>query len=107
MPVAAHAVIAGLWLGWVAYWAIASIAVKAGARREPIAVFLLWAPAVPIVTLRLRRSAGVVPCVAIAGAAFWRKLRVEERCTSSSAAPTKPIGIASPRSCRSSSDAVS
>jgi protein-S-isoprenylcysteine O-methyltransferase Ste14 len=79
MPDAAHAVIAGLWLGWVAYWAIASIAVQAGARREPIAsrllhlvplavaVFLLWAAAVPIVTLRLRRIAGVVPS---AGAAL-------------------------------------
>jgi protein-S-isoprenylcysteine O-methyltransferase Ste14 len=66
MPDALRAVIAGLWLGWVVSWAIASIAVKASARRETIAsrllhlvplavaVFLLWPAAVPIPVLRLR-----------------------------------------------------
>ncbi|HEY2561261.1 MAG TPA: isoprenylcysteine carboxylmethyltransferase family protein [Caldimonas sp.] len=66
MPDTAHAVIASLWLGWVVYWGLASIAVKASARREPIAsrllhlvplavaVLLLWAPALPIAMLRLR-----------------------------------------------------
>jgi protein-S-isoprenylcysteine O-methyltransferase Ste14 len=66
MPDAARAVIASLWLGWVAYWAIAATAVKASARREPtasrllhvvplaIAMLLLWAPALPIPALRLR-----------------------------------------------------
>ncbi|HEX4236186.1 MAG TPA: isoprenylcysteine carboxylmethyltransferase family protein [Caldimonas sp.] len=66
MPDAANAVIAALWLGWVAYWTIASIAVKASVRRESIAsrllhvvplavaVLLLWPRTLPIAALRLR-----------------------------------------------------
>jgi len=66
MPLTAFATIVGLWLCWMAYWTVASIGVKASARREPmlsrllhlvplaIAVLLLWAPAPSLPWLRLR-----------------------------------------------------
>lgn len=58
--------IVALWLCWIGYWALASLAVKATARREPmhsrlvhllpigVAVLLLWTPVARVGWLRLR-----------------------------------------------------
>ena len=66
MPDAPVAWIAGLWLGWAAFWIVAAVGAKASARREPmrsrllhlvplaLAVLLLWGPAIGPAWLQAR-----------------------------------------------------